>query len=125
MTDSHKLRRNDHPVTSHEAAETVDTEQFEALALQIHLEYGLHGCTLDDLRHGFSLRAPPNTQFANRRTGLHQKGLVLDTGTKRRGEVGRRQSVYVATSLLTPEWIHWIKNNPDAKNDCLNKETPC
>lgn len=125
MTERRKLRRNDHPDTSHAAAETCQAEQFEALALQVHVEHGPQGCTLDDLRKAFAERAPPNTQFVNRRTGLHQKGLVLDTGTRRKGESGKMQAVYVATSVLTPEWIEYIRQQTlggNAQNPCFEEK---
>lgn len=118
-TEAFKLSRLEHPDTSKRAAETVDTARFEELALTIISEKGLAGCTLDDLREEFKKRAPPNTQFVNRRTGLHQKGFVLDTGTRRAGESGRQQAVYVATSCLSPEWLDYIRNCPTARNPCL------
>lgn len=121
-TESYKLSMTEHPDTSKAAAETVDTARFEELALLIISEKGQFGCTLDDLREEFKKRAPPNTQFVNRRTGLHQKGFVLDTGTRRTGESGRQQAVYVATSQLTAEWLEWIKNCPTARNPCLWEE---
>jgi hypothetical protein len=123
MTESHKLRRNDHPDTSHESAEQVDSERFEMLAYEIVLEHGLRGCTLDDLEDGFAKRAPPGTQFANRRTGIHQKGLILDTGDRRVGRKNRRQAIYVARKLLTEELLIYIKNHPDAHNPCLDPES--
>lgn len=118
-TETYKLSRTEHPDTSKAAAETVDTARFEELALAIITEKGLSGCTLDDLREEFEKRAPPNTQFVNRRTGLHQKGFVLDTGTRRKGESGRQQAVYVSTALLSAEWVEWIKQCPTARNPCL------
>ena len=119
-TEPHKLRRNDHPDTSHESAETEQSAKYEKLALEIHEEFVLAGCTLDDLYHAFQARAVPRTQFVNRRTGLHQKGLVLDTGTRRVGEAGKSQAVYVARSVLSKEWLEYIKGHPDANNPCLH-----
>lgn len=119
-TDPHKLRRTEGPETSEAAAESVDTAQFEALAYDIILKHGLDGCTMDQLREGFKRRAPPNTQFVNRRTGLHQKGLVLVTPQTRRGVgSGKAQHVYIARSLLRPEWIADLKQNYGWLNPCL------
>lgn len=116
ITDIRALRRNDHPDTSHAAALTVRSHHFETLALEIITEHGVPdkngngGCIADQLREGFARRAPPKTQFSNRRTGIHQQRLVIDTGLRRVGESGRRQAVYCATSLLSQEWIDWILN---------------
>lgn len=118
-TEPHMLRRNDGPDTSEDAAQSVDTEQFETLAYKIILEHGLDGCTMDQLREAFKERAPPLTQFVNRRTGIHQKGLVLVTPTCRRGVSGRRQYVYIARELLLPEWIADLKQNHGWLNPCL------
>lgn len=119
-TEPRKLRRNDHPDTSQKSAQSVQSAKYEQLALDVHLEAGLRGCTLDDLRKAFADRAPPNTQYTNRRTGLHQKGLILDTGTRRIGESGKEQAVYVARSLLSPEWVEYIKQHPVACNPCFH-----
>lgn len=118
-TDPHIIRRNDGPVTSEIAAQAVDTAQFEAVAYDIIKSFGLEGCIGDQLRDEFRRRTPPNTQFINRRTGLHQKGLVLRTHITRRGSSGQPQHVYVAKELLEPEWILWMKHNHGWLNPCL------
>jgi hypothetical protein len=127
-TEPRMIRRNDGPDTSEAAAHSVDTEQFERLAYAIILEHGIDGCTLDQLREGFLRRAPPHTQFVNRRTGLHQKGMVLVIPMTRRGEgSGKSQYVYVAKRLLLPEWIADLKQNHGWLNPCLfgpNEEVP-
>lgn len=121
-TESRKIRRNDHPDTSFEAAATTDTGKYEQLAYEIITRHGINGCILDDVRQGFREAGAPRSavySVPSRITGLHQKGLVLDTGARKRGESGRRQAWYVATEFLSPEQIEWIKNQPLAKNDCL------
>jgi hypothetical protein len=121
--DRKKLRRNDHPDTSFESAETVQSKRFELLAYQIHLDFGIAGCRLDQLRTEFEKRAPRNTQFVNRRTTLHQAGLLLDTGYRVRSETSKKmQAVYVATCLLTPEQIEWIKTQPLAHGNVYPQE---
>jgi hypothetical protein len=118
-TDPHMLRRNEGPETSEDAAQSVDTAQFEALAFDIILGCGLDGCIQDELREGFAVRAPPLTQFVNRRTGIHQKGLVLRTPIVRRGVSGREQHVYIAKKLMPQEWVDDLKLRYGWLNPCL------
>lgn len=120
VTERHTIRRNDHPDTSHESAETCQVEQFEELALQGHIACGRNGCILDELRTYFAEHAPPNTQFVNRRTGLHQQGRVLDTGHRVKSkESGKKQAVYMARCLLTEQEISDIKRLGPLLNPCL------
>lgn len=118
-TDPHIIHRTDGIDTSEEAAYAVDTEKGERLAYQIVLEHGLNGCILDELKSEYRKRAGLDSQFVNRRTGLHQKGLVLRQHVTRRGSSGKRQYVYVAKELLKPEWIQWMKENYGWLNACL------
>ena len=122
-TEEFKLRRNDHPDTSFAAAVRVKSATYEALAYKVIKGFGLRGCILDDLRAGFLKEGVHQyTQFINRRTGLHQKGIILDTGVRREGGSGRLQAVYVARELLTPELFQLIKDDPIARNECLFDE---
>lgn len=122
-TEPRKLTYTNGPDTSREAAKTVKSSQYEELAYELILARGLNGCILDELRDGFRQKAPKNTQFVNRRTGLHQKGLVVDSGLRRAGESGKQQAVYIARVLLRPVDIEWIKSQPHANNPCLEGET--
>lgn len=121
-TDPHKLRRSDGPDTSKAAAHTVDTAQFEELAYDIHLEHGIEGCILAELRDRFAERAPPVALYgaAARRTGIHQKGMVLRTPLVRRaGNSGRMQHVYIARQLMPLEWVQDLKDRYGWLNPCL------
>lgn len=118
-TEPHIITPRDGIDTSEEAAYSVDTEKGERLAYQIVLEHGLDGCILDELKAEYRKRAGLDSQFVNRRTGLHQKGLVLRQHLTRRGTSGKRQYVYVAKELLLPEWIQWMKDNYGWLNPCL------
>ena len=118
-TDPAHLSRADHPDTSHAAAVTVDTTRWEAEAHDCIRAAALIGNILDDVRSWFEERAPKHTQFVNRRTSLHQKGIVLDSGTRRKGAAGRLQAVYVARDLLEQSHIDFISQCPTAFNPCL------
>lgn len=118
-TDPHIIHRTDGPDSSAVAAHMVDTASGEKLVYEIIESYGLEGCVLDQLKADFRKRAGIDTQYVNRRTGLHQKGRVLVTHIKRKGTSGAPQYVYVARDLLQPEWIQWMKENHGWLNPCL------
>lgn len=118
-TDPRLLHPTEGIDTSTEAAHSVDTAKGEALAYEIILGFGLNGCILDELREEYRKQAGLDSQFVNRRTGLHQKGLVLRQHITRKGSSGKRQYVYVAKALLLPEWIQWMKENYGWLNPCL------
>lgn len=111
---SHKLARSDHPDTSKQSAKKVQSSQFEQLAYEIIKAAGQMGCIADDVQQKWN--APERTQYFSRISGLIDKGLILDTGARRKGISGRLQSVYVAKEILEPVWLEYIlKNVPQRK----------
>ncbi len=120
MTDRRKLRRNDHPSTSHQAAVAVDAEGDEAIVLAIHVSFGLDGCITTQLRDEFWKRVGTHKkQHIPRRTRLHDDGLVLRVPEERMGDMGVLQGVYVARSVMSEVGVQWLKDNCGWLNPCL------
>jgi len=87
-----KLVRKEDPVTSHQAAQTVETTKLEQMvyeAIKSHPE----GCISDEI-----LRMYPNYPYSSitaRYRALLDKGFIEVTGVKR-GKFGRNQRVMKA-----------------------------
>lgn len=123
-TEPHKLRRNDGPDTSDASARATRTGENNARAYYVIQKAGIMGATADDVRREWlELGAHPRASYFPRITNIHEQGLILDTGTRRASDSGRPMAVYVATNLLSPEWIEYIRNHPDAHNPCLHQES--
>ena len=92
-TPAFKLARREDPVTSHQAAQAVDTTNLERIvyeAIKSHPE----GCISDDILGMF-----PNYPYSSitaRYRALLDKGLIEVTGV-RRGKFGRNQRIMKAT----------------------------
>ena len=93
-TEPFKLARRDDPVTSHEAAEAVDTTKMEALVWATIKTFGPAGCISDDVRR--VLASFPYSSVTARFKALEEKGFISYTGEKRRGLSGRSQRVMIA-----------------------------
>lgn len=88
-TDPHKLRRNDSPETSFEAAHHVDTTSLEQLVFEAIGTYP-EGCIADELLDRFSHY--PYSSITARFKALIDKGFIEVIGT-RKGRSGRSQRV--------------------------------
>ena len=92
-TEPFKLVRNQDPVTSHQAAQVVDTTKLEQMvyeAIKSHPE----GCISDEI-----LEMYPNYPYSSitaRYRALLDKGFIEVTGV-RRGKFGRNQRIMKAT----------------------------
>ena len=100
-TPPHKLVRRADPVTSHEAAESVDTSHMEQVVLEAIQDFGTDGCISDQVlaklsHYGYSTVTPRYKQ-------LKQKGLVKVDDRKRKGKSGRGQLVMWATEFYQGE----------------------
>ena len=78
------------PITSIEAAQQVDSTKLESMVYEVIAKHP-NGCTSDEImahfpNHGIQTITP---RFAP----LIRKGLVEDTGEKRKGKSGRSQRV--------------------------------
>ena len=91
-TEPFKLVRNQDPVTSHQAAQAVDTTKLESMvyeAIKSHPE----GCISDEI-----LEMYPNYPYSSitaRYKSLLDKGFIEVTGVKR-GKFGRNQRIMKA-----------------------------
>ena len=93
-TDPVFLARTHDPDTSHEAAQKVDTTKLEALVLDAIRHFGVYGCISDEVRARF-----PNYPYSSvtaRYKALLDKGLIVDTGIRKKGNSGRSQRVLKA-----------------------------
>jgi hypothetical protein len=91
-TEPFKLVRNQDPVTSHQAAQAVDTTKLESLVYEAIKGFP-DGCISDEI-----LAMYPNYPYSSitaRYRGLLDKGLIEVSGVKR-GKFGRNQRVMKA-----------------------------
>ena len=109
-TEAHKLRRNQDPETSHEAAELVYTPTLEERVHIAIARAGYKGATSDEVR-----AALPNiksySSVTARYKALAEKGCIRYSGYRRPGESGRSQRVMVADVPI-------IETPYDAGYDC-------
>ncbi len=92
------MAHNNDPDTSHAAAASVDATRLENMVFAEYLACGLRGATQDELLEAF-----PEFSYSSitaRPSALKRKGLVIDTGVKRKGRSGRMQRVLVAAEYL-------------------------
>ena len=78
------------PITSVEAAEQVDSTKLESMVYEVIAKHP-NGCTSDEImvhfpNHGVQTISP-------RYAPLIRKGLIEDTGEKRKGKSGKSQRV--------------------------------
>ncbi|NBV72266.1 MAG: hypothetical protein EBR60_09560 [Burkholderiaceae bacterium] len=90
MTDAHMMVRITDPDTSHEAAYNFDPTEMEGLVLQAIANFP-NGCIADDLERALPF-ARWNT-ITPRLAPLIRKGLIVDTGERRKAKSGRGQRV--------------------------------
>ena len=98
-TPAYKLARTHDPLTSHDAAASVDTTRLEGMVLAYIEACGKSGATQDEL-----LQAFPTFSYSSitaRPAALKEKGLIIDSGEYRKGRSGRKQSVLIAARFST------------------------
>jgi len=92
-TPAFKLARREDPVTSHQAAQAVDTTKLERIVYEAIQSFP-EGCISDDILGMF-----PNYPYSSitaRYRALLDKGLIEVSGVKR-GKFGRNQRIMKAT----------------------------
>lgn len=89
-TPTKMLARETDPDTSHEAAETVDTAQLEAMVYEVIKQHP-QGCIADDVEN--ALWKYRSHSITPRFAPLLRKGLIVDTGERRKAGSGRSQRV--------------------------------
>lgn len=92
-TDPKLLARAEDPDTSHQAAQEVDTAELERIVYEV-IASCPHGCIADDVEN----RLPQfrSHSITPRFAPLLRKGLIYDTGERRRASSGRSQRVVKA-----------------------------
>jgi hypothetical protein len=88
------LSRAESPGTSKAAAASIPVTDLEALILQAIRLSGPHGMTQDELLQQF-----PSLSYSSvtaRPAALKERGLIVDSGLKRKGRSGRNQTVLIA-----------------------------
>lgn len=89
MVEPWQLARNSDPDTSHAAARTAERIVLTAAVLDV-----VHRCgpsTVCEVAHALGINA---WRTSKRMSDLKNDGLVVDTGTRRRGDSGRHQIVW-------------------------------
>ena len=97
--DPKKLARRDSPDTSKQAAASVSLTRLESLVLEGISAYGERGCISDQIRADF-----PRLSYSSvtaRFSSLLDKGLIVDTGERRKGVSTRMQRVLKASRVNT------------------------
>ena len=86
------------PDTSHQAKHSVDPTKLEKLVLQEIENFGDHGCIHDQVEHQMNTKYNIRTgSISPRYKRLMEKGLIVDTGERRKATSGRNQRVMMAT----------------------------
>ena len=84
------LVRKDSPVTSIEAAATVDSASMEQIVYNVIASFE-HGCIQDEVLA--KLPQYPYSSVTARFRGLLDKGYIIDTGLTKAGKSGRQQRI--------------------------------
>lgn len=93
-TDPHKLHRANATDTSIEAAYAVDTTRLEEIVLTAIRRFGPGGAIQDDILRRFPQH--PYSSITARFKALLDKGLIVDSGERRKGRSGRSQRILIA-----------------------------
>ena len=101
-TDPHKLVRRKDPVTSHEAANAVNSNRWESRVYRAILSFGVGGAIQDEILRWVEVtygRVPYSTVTA-RFKALEEKGLIKYTDKTRKGNSGRHSRIRVASRFI-------------------------
>jgi len=93
-TNPRRMARNTDPDTSLTAAESVDSARLERMVYGVICMYPM-GCTSDQIMRHFPNQGVQT--ISPRYAPLIRKGLIVDTGERRKGSSGRSQRVMKAT----------------------------
>jgi hypothetical protein len=95
------LFRRDASDTSIEAAKSLDVTSLEFMVLNAIRKAGAQGMTQDEL-----LQKYPKLSYSSvtaRPAALKRKGLIADSGERRKGKSGRNQAVLVSSEFAPAE----------------------
>ena len=91
------LARNSDPITSHQAAASIDAAKLEAQVYKVIFSHGRVGCISDDVKEAMGL---DNNSITPRFKPLKNRGHIIDTGWGRPGRSGRQQTILIAADFL-------------------------
>ncbi len=97
MFGSKALARNTDPETSHEAASKVNTTHLENIVLNTIRDSGAYGCTADEVVAANSKYK--SNSLTPRFAPLIKRGLIFDSGKRRKTVSGSTQRVLVAAEF--------------------------
>ena len=103
--------RNTDPRTSHEAAQSMDTNRLERIVLDAIKAHGKNGATHDEV-WDYLHQSKGNPQYREgsitpRYKQLEMKGHIFTNGTTRKGRAGRGQLVrYLIDHKINAQDIH-------------------
>jgi hypothetical protein len=106
-TDPFLLVRRYDPDTSHEAAYSVDTTKLERMVYEAIKSYGINGCISDNVRDMYPRY--PYSSITARYRALLDKGMIIDSGTRKPGKSGRNQRVLIATCWVPQENLDAVR----------------
>lgn len=92
-TPPDRLHRTEAPDTSVAAARSVDTTRLEREVYEIICSFGKQGCISDDVRFHPRMEGKPYSSVTARYKALMERGLIEDTGERRKGLSGRGMRV--------------------------------
>ena len=91
LNETRALARHDSPDTSKAAASLVSLTKLEAMVLDAIASYGPPGCISDEIRRKYP--TIPYSSITARFAALMDRGLIEDTGQRRKGGSSRMQRV--------------------------------
>lgn len=92
-TPAHQMVRRTDITTSREAAQSVNATKLEQEVYDCVKSFGVGGCTAEQVTIATGI---PHETTSPRFRPLLDKGLIVDTGERRKASTGRRQRVVVA-----------------------------
>ncbi len=99
-TDTPGLARNDHPSTSHDAADSIDTGALRAKVYSYLIRRGQYGATDDEIIVAGELQGYSQNSLRPRRVELVKSHHVWDSGIKRLTRSKRSAIVWVADPYI-------------------------
>ena len=114
VTEPRTLVRTKDPDTAHIAAHTLDASRLEAMVLEDIEQAGTYGITQDEL-----ILLHPEFSYSSitaRPAALKRKGLIFDSGERRKGRSGRPCAVLKAAKFRASESNDYISSISSSNN---------
>ena len=115
-TPPRTLVRKQDPDTSHIAAYTLDASRLEAMVLEDIEQAGTYGITQDEL-----ILLHPDFSYSSitaRPAALKRKGLIFDSGERRKGRSGRPCAVLKVAKFRASEHDDYEPSISSSSNPC-------